>query len=119
MRIRLYIDEDAMGKSLVRAERSHGLDVVTAFEVGMAGESDEGHLKYATANGLTLYSYNRGDFMALNTQLLEQGLSHAGIILCMNNRWSIGEQLRRLLLLVEAMSAEEIQDQVVFLSGWG
>jgi hypothetical protein len=119
MRIRLYIDEDAMGKGLVRAFRSHNIEVITAYEAGMAGGSDEAHLKYATANGLALYSYNRGDFMDLHTQFLERGLSHAGIILCANNRWSIGEQLRRLLLLVEARSSEEMQDQVVFLSGWG
>lgn len=33
--------------------------------------------------------------------------------------YSIGEQMRRLLRLIAAKSAEDMQNQVEFLSAWG
>jgi hypothetical protein len=44
--------------------------------------------------------------------------SHAGIILAQQQQYSVGEQMRRLLKLIAAKTAEEMQDQVEFLSGW-
>ncbi len=119
MKIRLYRDEDTMGKGLVRALRSRSIEVVVAYEVGMAGQEDTEHLSYSTSQGLVLYSFNRGDYMDVHTSLLESGLSHAGIILGANNRYSIGEQMRRLVRLVETLSVEEMRDRVEFLSAWG
>ncbi len=85
----------------------------------MEGKEDEEHLRYATSLGLTLYTYNRGDYMALHTMFLEQGLTHTGIILCPQNRFSVGEQMRRAMRVVEAKTAEEMRDQALFLGNWG
>jgi len=46
--IRIYIDEDAAGKGLVTALRSHGVTVLTALEAGLTGKPDEEQLAYAT-----------------------------------------------------------------------
>ena len=102
----------------MKALRAHGVDVVSASDVEMIGRLDEFHLQYAASQGLVLYSFNARDYMALHAKFLEEGLSHAGIILAAQNRYSIGEQLRRLLALVAAKSAEEMKDQVQFLSAW-
>lgn len=119
MKIRLYLDEDAMDDGFMDALRAQGIDVRTAGEEGTEGYSDEQQLLYAKALGRVIYSFNRGDFMALHTRFLTEGTSHSGIILAPQRRYSVGEQLRRLLLIVEARSAEELQDQVIFLSNWG
>jgi hypothetical protein len=119
MRIRLYLDEDAMGNPLVRALRSRGVELVTALEVGMIEKEDEEHLKYAASVGLTLYSFNRGDYVDLHTRFLQTGLSHEGIILSAHNRYSVGEQMRRLVRLVETLSAEDMKDRIEFLTAWG
>jgi hypothetical protein len=37
VKIRLYLDEDSMSRSLVRALRSRGVDVMTALDAGMIG----------------------------------------------------------------------------------
>jgi hypothetical protein len=69
--------------------------------------------------GLTLYSYNTRDYMPLHTKFLEEGRPHAGIILAPQQRYSIGEEMRRLLNLISARSAEEMQNQVEYLGNGG
>jgi predicted nuclease of predicted toxin-antitoxin system len=103
VRIVLYLDEDTMSADLVKALRSQGLEVVTAQDAGMTGKSDEEHLRYAASRGLVLYSFNIADHAALHSVFLQQGASHAGLILAeQQRRYSVGEQMRRLLKLIGA-----------------
>lgn len=76
MIIRLYVDEDALDKDLIRALRARGRDYLT------------------------------------------QGKSHAGIVLAQQQGYSVGEQMRRLLKLIAVKSAEEMRNQIEFLSAW-
>jgi len=118
VKIRLYIDEDSMDQALVQALRARGVNVTTALEEGMIAKNDHLHLDYAARYGRALYSFNRGDFFHLHTQYLTQSKSHAGIILSRQQNYSVGEQMRRLLKLIATKSAEEMQNQVEFLSAW-
>jgi hypothetical protein len=117
VRIRLYFDEDSARHSLARELRCRGADVVTAIEAGMAQKTDEEQLEWAAANSRVVYSFNRGDFLGLHTAWLSTGRSHAGIILSRQGL-SVGEQMRRLLRLVAAKTADEMRNQVEFLSTW-
>ena len=108
-----------MDRALVRALRARGVDVTTALDDGMIERSDAEHLDYATAQGRVLYTFNVGDFYHLHTSYLAQGKSHAGTILARQQRYSVGEQMRRLLKLVATKSAEEMQNSVEFLHAWG
>jgi uncharacterized protein with PIN domain len=119
VKLRLYIDEDAMDADLVRALRLRGVDVATASELGTRGYSDERQLEFAATQGRALYSFNVRDYMPLHARFIEERKSHAGIILAAQRQYSIGEQLRRLLSLVADRAAEEMRDQVEFLSSWG
>jgi len=47
-----------------------------------------------------------------------QGKSHAGIILANQQQYSVGEQMRRILRLIAAKSAEDMRNWVEFLSAW-
>ena len=118
MTIRLYVDEDAMDQDLIRALRVRGVDVITALEAGMIERDDNEHLEYAAQHGRALYSFNVADFCRLHTDYLSEGKRHAGVILAPQQRYSVGEQMLRLLRLIAAKSAEEIQNQVEFLSFW-
>jgi hypothetical protein len=119
VKVSLYLDEDAQNVRLIRALRTRGVDVVAAWDVGMRQRDDEEHLLLATAQGRVLYGFNVGDFYRLHTEFLTQGRSHAGIILAKQQQYSVGEQMRRLLKLIATKSAEEMRDQVEFLSAWG
>ena len=119
MKLSLYLDEDTRSFGLYTALQSKGVDVVTVLEAGLMGRSDEEQLDWATAQGRAVCSFNRGDFFRLHTEYLAQGRTHAGIILAQQQQYSIGEQTRRLLNLIAAKSAEQMRDQVEFLSSWG
>ena len=117
MRVRLCLDEDSARHSLARELRVRGADISTAQEAGMAGRTDEDQLEWAAANGRTLYSFNRGDFYRLHTLWLRGGRFHSGIILSRQDL-SLGEQMRRLLRLINRLTPEEMQNRVEFLNHW-
>ena len=115
MKIRLYLDEDAMADDLVQALLSRDVDLTTAFLSGMIEREDIAHLDYAINQGRVLYSYNVGDYLRIHSQYLSQGKFHQGIILTQQQKYSIGEQMRRILRIVNALSAEEMKNRVEFL----
>jgi hypothetical protein len=113
------MDEDSMDTDLVRALRLRGVDVLTARDVGLIAQPDADHLDYAVAEGRALYSFNVADFMMLHRERIAAGEHHAGIILAQQQRYGVGEQMRRLLRLIGTKPAERMYDSVEFLSAWG
>jgi len=118
MKIQLYLDEDTMDKDWVHALRIRGVDVVTALEIDMIRRDDAGHFRYATDQERVLFSFNVGDYQFLHTHYLTTAKQHAGIILAQQQKYSIGEQMRRLLKLTAHRTAEEMINTVTFLSQW-
>ena len=117
-RISLYMDEDSTVRSLAFILKSRGVDVITALEANRLGYSDEEQLIWATSQGRSLYSSNVRDFYYLHTLFLQQKRNHAGIILVQQQRYSMGEIMRGILQLIATKSAEEMINQVKFLSAW-
>ena len=118
MQARLYIDEDAMDDDLVQALRLRGADVQTALEAGLVGRPDEEQLDHAAGAARVLYTFNVGDFMHLHGEYMTAGRAHAGIVFGDQQRFSVGEQMRRLLRVIALRSAEEMQNRYEFLSAW-
>jgi hypothetical protein len=110
--IRLYLDED-VHKRLAFGLRLRHFDVMSVHEVGRWGLSDEEQLAYAAAVGRTLFTFNTPDYLKLHLAWLEQGRDHAGIIV--SDQLSLGEITRRLLTLLNRVSAAEIRNQIVWL----
>ena len=119
MKIRLYLDEDATSYGLTNGLRAQFIDVRTAREEGTEGYTDEQQILYARTLGRVIYTFNQRDFAVLHTRYLTESTPHMGIVVAPQQRYSVGEQIRRLMLLIEVISAEEIQDQIVYLSSWG
>lgn len=115
MQIRLYFDEDAMARAVVQGLRARGIDVLTTRDAGMSEEDDDPQLEYAAAQGRVLYTFNVGHFCRLHSEYLTQGKNHAGIIVTYRQRYSIGEQIRRLLKVINSKPAEEMQNDIHFL----
>lgn len=118
MTIRLYLDEDSSDLDLLAALRMRGVEVVSAIESGMNGQSDTEQLNWATSHGRVIYSSNRGDFYRLHSEMMRSGQRHAGIILVPQQRYSIGEQTHRLLRLIKTLTAEDMENRLEFLSAW-
>ncbi|MFN6487990.1 MULTISPECIES: DUF5615 family PIN-like protein [unclassified Nostoc] len=113
--IRFYLDEDAGKKSLANGLRNAGIDVMTTAEADRLGAFDDSQLIWATEQRRVIYSFNVGDFCQLHKAYLEQQQKHSGIVLAAKQSYSIGEQLRGLLKLVESVEAEDMANQLVFL----
>ena len=84
----------------------------------MIEQPDAVHLDYATLQGRALYSYNIGDYYQLHTFYLKEGKTHAGIILATQQRYTIGQQMRRLLKLTAILSSQDMQNRLEFLGNW-
>jgi DNA-binding transcriptional MerR regulator len=116
--IRLYLDEDAMDRQLVRALRARGIDVQTVNEAAMVYRTDLEQLQYATSQSRVIYSFNIPDYCRLHAEWAANRQSHAGIVVSWQKRYGVGEQMRRLLNLCAAKTADEMRDQLEFLSDW-
>jgi hypothetical protein len=64
-----------------------------------------------------LYSHNIGDFYQLHTEFISGGETHSGIAL-LNQNCSVGEQIRAILELLANKTAEEMENQIEFLSSY-
>ena len=110
--IELYLDEDVdvLVADLIRAR---GFMVITAREAGQLEESDSMQLEYAVARHKTLVTHNRLDFEALAQAYFEAGETHYGVILAF--RRPPGEIARRLLLILNHLTFDEIRNQVRYV----
>ena len=114
--IKLYLDEDSINRALIKALRSRNVDVLTAQEADQMQVSDQKHLDYAISLNRVIFTFNTQDFVKLHTAYLSTGRHHAGIIV--SNQAQVGVIVRRLLKLLNARTAAEMQDWLEYLSNW-
>ncbi|HEY7037112.1 MAG TPA: DUF5615 family PIN-like protein [Thermomicrobiales bacterium] len=96
--------------------RRHDYDVTVAKDLGMERASDEEHLIWATDHGRVVFTYDAGDYRRIAARWFLEGRTHAGIIISVAPpRIGYGVVLRRLLALLEYMSADDLVDRVVWL----
>ncbi|MGH9766610.1 MAG: DUF5615 family PIN-like protein [Blastocatellia bacterium] len=86
------------------------MDVTTTAEVALIGASDETQLEFAHQSGRLLFTLDN-DFLRLHAQ----GKPHAGIAYCKQGTKAIGQMLRALVVIYEAMTADEVYGKVLFL----
>jgi Domain of unknown function (DUF5615) len=119
VKISFYLDEDSQSLALIKALRTRGVDVLSSWDAGMHQRLDEDHLLFATSQNRVLYGFNVGDYQQLHSQFLSQGTTHAGIVLAKQQVYLVGKQMRRLLRIVGAKSADDMQNHIEFLGSWG
>ncbi len=117
--LRLYLDEDMMSLALTEGLRSSGIDVSTVADERMRGHDDAAQLAFAATQGRTIVSFNVGDFMRLHSQYMRSSLHHGGTILAPQQRFGVGELLRRLRRVAVSRQPHEMTDRVEFLNDWG
>ena len=113
--VRLYADEDAAEKAVVDGLRARGVDVLTTAEAGRLGRSDSDQMAFAVEEKRVLYTFNVGDFARIHRQFLDEEFVHFGIIVIPDQRYSIGEKIRRVARHVRSVTAEEMVCRMEFL----
>jgi predicted nuclease of predicted toxin-antitoxin system len=101
-----FLDED-LSYRVAEGLRRVGIDAVSATELGRSNRRlpDQQQLEYAAAEGRVLVTYNRADYQTLDIEWRNQGLTHPGILWCVDRsipRHAIGELVRA----VEAVAAQ-------------
>ena len=111
----LYTDEDVTDR-LAELLRERGYDAESALNAGTLGFSDELQLSFAADRGWTILTCNGKDFVPLAQRWQDKGREHSGIVLSpqFSNR-RLGEMLRRVCILIDNVSAEEMRNTVRYL----
>lgn len=110
--IRLLLDEH-IWKGLTKALAARGYDAVSIVDIKRSAK-DEPVLELATKQGRSVLTFNVVDFLPISQVWYERGQDHAGIIL--SKRIPPSELVRRTVRLLERVTAEEMYNNVRWLS---
>jgi len=110
--IELYLDED-VDVLLAQLVRARGFSSVTTQEAGWLGATDEQQLIYAASQHRALLTHNQVDFESLHQAFVASSREHSGIIIAA--RRSPYEIVRRLLLILNQVTADEMQNQLRYI----
>ena len=113
MSLALYMDEH-VNRAITTGLRQRNIDVLTAQEDSRSGTSDPELLDRATELGRVLFTQD-DDLLAESRRRQTEGLPFAGVIYAHQLRLTIGDGIRDLVLMAEALEPDELIDQVAFL----
>jgi predicted nuclease of predicted toxin-antitoxin system len=109
VQIRFHLDEH-IPAGIASGLRRRGIDVTTAVEGELAGADDVAQLAFAASAGRVLVTQD-ADFLRIHAQ----GAPHAGIVYCHQGSTPMGVMLRKLVLICDLVSPEEMAGKVEFL----
>ena len=107
--VRFMLDEH-LPKDVASALRRIGTESHTVHELGRRTASDESNLEFCLLEGWVLVTFDRkitGIAFAME--------AHAGIVVGMDQVFSIGELIRRLQAIADVESTESMQNYVIYL----
>jgi predicted nuclease of predicted toxin-antitoxin system len=107
--IKIYADEN-VNVAIVEGLKRRGVEAWSAIDNGKCGLSDEEQLKYAFGEK-AIFTHD-DDFLGMAA---ESEIEHFGIIYVHQQHLSIGDCIRKLKAIVEAMSPEEMHNRILFL----
>ena len=114
----IYFDEDTMRRAVERELRRIGWDCITTSEAGNEMLPDPLQLAWARDASRTILTSNQRDFSRLNTEWLESGRSHAGIIVLTDQQTATGLIIAALQAMAAAFAPEDLRNQILFLANW-
>ncbi len=106
--VKFYTDEHS-ANAVAEGLRRRGVDVVTTYEAGLLGASDEEQLAFATREDRVLFTQD-DDLLRLHTT----GIDHTGIVYTRQGT-PVGDIIRGLMLVFEVYDAGEMRNHVEFL----
>jgi predicted nuclease of predicted toxin-antitoxin system len=108
----LYLDED-VSVFIATLLQARGFKATTARDEGKLSQDDPDQLAHAASIGHCLVTHNRVHFEQLHEEYLAGGNQHFGIIIAA--RRSPFEVARRLAVLLNTLTADELQNQLFYI----
>lgn len=110
--VELYRDED-VDVLIAELLRSRGFTVTTTVEAGNRSNDDEDQLRAAASMGAAIVTHNRVHFEELAKEWFVAGRPHDGIVVAV--RRPAPEIARRLLVILDQVTADEMQNQLRYI----
>lgn len=110
---KLHLNEH-LSPRLADQLRTYGFDVTSTLEINMIEVDDDEQLAYAASSQRAIVTFNHKDFAVRHDRYMDTGKEHWGIIL--STEESIDVMRRRLLKLLNAVTAEELKNQIRWLN---
>lgn len=112
-KIKLYLDED-VDLLLAKVICDRGYDILSTHEAKMHKADDYSQIDFATSQDRAILTHNIRDFRRIAKEYAKINKIHRGIIL--SSQLPFKELLRRTLHLLNKHNAEDVQNQIVWLS---
>lgn len=119
---KFYLDTH-IAKVVAIQLRAKNIEILRCEEVGLGEADDDVHLAYAGEHGYTLVTQD-GDFTGLHTKWLEEGKSHAGILIApshLRGEAQISYIVKEIVSLIEMIATgagtfeQDIENHIIFL----
>jgi len=111
--IPLYFDED-VSVDITDILRTRGFDVACARDEGTLHRTDDEQIMHAISQHRAIVTHNRVHFENQHRKFLEAGRKHYGIIIA-KRRPKDAEVVAKLLALLNALTAEEMENQLRYV----
>jgi len=112
-KVKIYTDE-SVDIAIVKGLKRLMIEAQSCQDANKLGLTDRQQLCYAYENGFVLFTHD-DDFIKLNAEYVSQGKEHCGIIYAHQKDYNVGECIRRLKLIVDVLSPEDMKNHVEFL----
>ncbi len=111
--LKIYLNENISWK-IAKALDEFGYDVVSSYEIGMNAEDDGIQFAFAVSEKRAVLTNNFGDFVKLCEEYASAGKDHYGVIF--TTKFSNAEILKRLKVVLKAITAEQMKNQIRWLN---
>lgn len=101
--------DESVNVIIAQALRRRGIEAVTVKDAGRLGFSDEEQLEYAREGNYVIVTHD-DDFLSL-----AENIKHKGIIYVHQQKYGIGEIVRKLALLWDVVEQKDMKNHVEFL----
>ncbi len=111
--VTLYMDHHVPA-AVTAGLRRRGVDVLTAYEDGMAEAADEDILQRATAAGRSVFTQDE-DFLLIASEWQRVPRPFAGVVFGSQESLSVGQAIADLELIAKASEPEQMRNAVQFI----
>ena len=112
-KVRIYTDE-SVNVAITEGLKRRGVEAWSAKDAGKLGLTDEEQLQYATSEKASIFSHD-DDFLKVAVRWIKEGKMHYGVIYAHRLDYSIGECMRKLKLVADILTQEDMINHIEFL----
>lgn len=105
----VFYTNESVSVAVSEGLKRRGVNTISARDAGNLGLSDEEQLAYASKNNLVIVTHD-DDFLSIAIEL-----EHTGIAYVHQEKYKVGDLIRRLKLLWETTQSENMMNHVEFL----